>query len=146
MAKEQIVGVVFLSAEDKARAQGNEALKEYLYKDTLGCAVGEIVVVEARDSISLARVTAIYTAIYVDPIAKNERPMRHVVSKVESSYTKKLKEKKAKCEKMQALENTLREMCAEAGWYETFKAMAKCNDAIATVFNEYNKLREEVNQ
>ena len=141
MAKEQIVGVVFLSSEDKARAQGTQAeAKEYLYKDTLGCAVGELVVVEARDSVSLARITS----IYIDTITKDERPMRNIVSKVESSYTKKLKELKEKRERMQALENTLREMCVEAGWYATFKAMAQTNEAIAVLFNEYDKLCKEV--
>ena len=140
MAKEQIVGVVFLSNEDRARAQGNYESKEYLYKDTLGCAVGEVVVVEARDSVSLARVTS----IYIDTITKNERPIRYVARRVESSYTRKLEEKKAKCVRMQTLENTLREKCAEAGWYATFKALAQTDEAVAVLFNEYDKLREEI--
>ena len=142
MAKEQIVGVMFLSTEDKARANGlpREITKEYLYKDTLGCTVGEIVVVEARDSVSLARITS----IYVDTIINDERPMRNVVSKVESSYTRKQKELKAKIARFQALEATLREKCVEAGWYAISKALAQTNEAIATLFSEYDKLKTDL--
>lgn len=139
MLKEQIVGVVFLSSEDRMRAQG-DACKEYLYRDTLGCKVGEIVVVEARDSVSLARIAS----IYVDTIALGDKALRNVVSRVESSYTKKKKELEVKRLRLSTLETALRDKCAEAGWYETFKAMAQSNAEIAVLFGEYDKLRTEV--
>ena len=140
MAKEQLIGVVFLSNEDKARAQDNVTLKEYLYKDTLGCAIDEIVVVEARDSVSLARVVS----IYVDTITKSERPIRHVVSKVESSYTRKQKELQAKKERLSVLENMLREKCAEAGWLAVCKALARSDETIAELLDGYIEMLEEV--
>ena len=86
--KKQLVGVCFMGKEPLPTTQD----KEYLYWDTLGCKVGDTVVVEARDTIAIAKVTAIYVATSREA----ERPIRNVVSKVESTYTKAQEEAKAK--------------------------------------------------
>ena len=132
MAKEQLVGVAFLNASGLP--------KEYLYRDTLGCAVGDIVVVEARDSVALARIISIYVAT----VTEGARPIRHVVSKVESAYTRKKKEEEAKRARLGEVEEKMRELCANLGWYKTFEVLAKVSLEVAELFEEYKKLRKEV--
>ena len=129
--KEQLVGVVFQRSAD------GDASKEYLYKDSLGCKVGDKVVVEARDTIAIAKVVA----IYVDTEKINERPIRNVVSKIESEYTKAQKVREDKAKRFRELDQQLRSaVFEEYSWLDIVKAVAKSDEKIEEMLTEYLEL------
>lgn len=133
--KKQLVGVCFTVKEPVPATQGNE----YLYWDTLGCKVGDTVVVETRDSIALAKVTAIYVATS----RETERPIRNVVSKVESAYTKAQEEAKTKKARLAQLYDLLRgKLFEELSWLDVMRVVAKENDEVAELLKEYDELVE----
>lgn len=129
--KKQLIGVYFKDSKDTD--------KEYLYWDTLGCKVGDVVVVEARDTIAIAKVSAIYVATS----RENDRPIRNVVSKVESSYTKAQEAAKARAVRRAELWHRAAEMLHVCDIPTLFRAYAACNEEASEVLKEIEQLQEE---
>lgn len=136
MAKEQIVGVYFQSKDS-----GLNLDKEYLYKDTIGCKVGDVVVVEARAILAIAKVAAIYAAVSEDKTS--ERPMRNVVSKVESSYTREKQKAADRQKRLAELERQIHFKLNEFGWHEIARAVARSSVHMDALFREYEALYQE---
>lgn len=131
--KVQLIGVVFMRSAD------GDVSKEYLYNDSLGCKVGDRVIVESRDTIAIAKVTAIYVATE----RANERPIRNVVSKIESEYTRAQERKKAAAEKMANLRKLLVFKIQTADYLTLAEALASTDAEVAETLKELKQLEEQ---
>ena len=134
--KEQLVGVIF---QDTTPIPASSTKKEYLYKDSLGCKVGDKVVVEARDTIAIAKVVA----IYVDTERVDERPIRNVVSKIESEYTRKLEEQKRARERMSTLRRELALKVHTTDCALLIKLLAEQDEEVAKMLYELRELEAQ---